>query len=301
MRRALPVALVVLLAACGGNDDEPQVPSAPPTATPTPGSGLIVDHRCTDTAAIPADWLEQVRSTLRIAYGHTSHGSQLLTGALAFRGDPGSPFYFDLEWGFAPGIFFNDGIPDGDLGEPGDLGWRDGTVELLGRPANDRNVVMWSWCGGVSGGTEAGVNAYLQATSDLETRYPAVRFVYMTGHLDGSGAAGNLHLRNEQIRNYCRANGKTLFDFADIESYDPDGLRNYMELYANDACDYDSNGDQEPDRNWASDWLAAHPDHELTRIAAGCEECAHSERLNCVLKGRAAWWLWARIAGWPGP
>ena len=46
----------------------------------------------------------------------------------------------------------------------------------------------------------------------LENEYPNVHFVYMTGHLDGSGLNGNLHIRNEQIRNYCKNNNKILFD-----------------------------------------------------------------------------------------
>ena len=49
------------------------------------------------------------------------------------------------------------------------------------------------------------------------------RFVYMTGHTDGTGLDGTLHLRNQEIRNYCKANDKVLYDFEDIESYDPDG------------------------------------------------------------------------------
>ena len=40
--------------------------------------------------------------------------------------------------------------------------------------------------------------------SQLESDYPGVKFVYMTGHLDGSGEVGNLNIRNEQIREYCR-------------------------------------------------------------------------------------------------
>ena len=47
--------------------------------------------------------------------------------------------------------------------------------------------------------------------------------------------------QNEQALN-CQhnLNNKVLYDFTDIESYDPEGLVNYMELIATDNCDYDS-------------------------------------------------------------
>ena len=41
---------------------------------------LIIDHTCTDITLIPQSAIEQAKSTLHIAYGHTSHGSQLTTG-----------------------------------------------------------------------------------------------------------------------------------------------------------------------------------------------------------------------------
>jgi hypothetical protein len=129
-----------------------------------------------------------------------------------------------------------------------------------------------------------------------------VRFVYMTGHLNGTGTTGNVNVRNNQIRNYAAANNKILFDFADIESYDPDRAVNYMALRANDNCDYDSDANGSQDSNWATLWTAAHPGDELTltsnRICSGC--CAHSQALNCVQKAGAVWWLWARLAGWTG-
>ncbi len=126
--------------------------------------------------------------------------------------------------------------------------------------------------------------------NQLEQDYPNVTFVYMTGHLDGTGSNGTLNLMNERIRAYCRTNNKILFDFADIESYDPDGYY-FLDLNADDNCDYDGG------HNWATHWCAGHPGHEL---CAPVTECAHSQSLNCNLKARAFWWMLARIAGWTG-
>ena len=117
----------------------------------------------------------------------------------------------------------------------------------------------------------------------------------MTGHLDGSGEAGNLARNNNIIREFCKSHGKVLYDFADIESYDPDGSY-FGDKYATDACDYDSDGDKTPDRNWATDWQNAH--------SRGVDwydcEAAHSQPVNANMKAYAAWWLMARLAGWPG-
>jgi len=88
------------------------------------------------------------------------------------------------------------------------------------------------------------------------------------------------------IREYCRNNNKVLFDFADIERYDPEG-NDYLDLDANDNCDYTGG-------NWAQQWCAANPGSDL---CADCS-CAHSQALNCNLKARAFWWMMARLAGW---
>ena len=250
---------------------------------------IIIDHTCTDLSKIPQRWIEQAKAQHRICYGHTSHGSQPVTGMSVLMGDPSNNDLYDFNTNGAieAGVLsLANGRPDGDLGQSGDTSWASRTRTYLNDHGSDRNVVIWSWCGGVSDNTEAGINAYLAAMSQLEADYPDVTFIYMTGHLDGSGVAGNLNVRNNQIRDYCVANNKVLFDFADIESYDPDG-NYFLDRGADDDCYYHGG-------NWADEWCAAHPGE-----CASCS-CAHSRCLNCQLKGKAFWWMMARLAGWGG-
>ena len=183
-------------------------------------------------------------------------------------------------------------VTGADLGNPDRTAWAAATRSyLLAHP--EVNVVIWSWCGQVSTATPADIDTYLALMDSLERAFPAVSFVYMTGHLDGTGLEGNLHKRNQQIRSYCATHNKRLFDFADIETWTPDGL--YMgDRKPTDNCDYDSNGDGTLDRNWATEWQNTHPDQWYQ-----CSS-AHSQPLNANRKAYAAWWLWARLAGWNG-
>lgn len=273
------VAIGVVLAQGVANVERPQSQEA----------ALIIDHSCTDVSKIPHQWIEKAKTEFKVFYGHTSHGSQITSGMQAMNKDP---FVFNRT-GRDGALSYRE--VGGDLGHKGDLRWAEVTRKQLDSPDNDRNVVMWSWCGGCSDNTEEGINTYLEAMAKLESDYPDVKFIYMTGHLDGTGVEGNLNIRNNQIRAFCKKNNKTLFDFADIESYDPDG-NSYLERGANDACAYDSNGDGKRNANWCREWIAANPDHDI----ALPKSAAHSHPLNGALKGRAFWWMMARMAGWDG-
>lgn len=253
----------------------------------------LVDHQVANINSIPTQWIDSARKKLCIAYGHTSHGSQIISGMqglITFKGDK----YNFNSTGSNGALTLRDMPFSGasDLGNPDRTSWATATRTYLNAHP-EVNVVMWSWCGQVSSSDSSDIATYLSLMSSLEHDYPAVRFVYMTGHLDGTGSAGNLNARNNQIRNFCKSNNKVLFDFADIESYDPDGLVNYMELFANDNCDYDSNG---VSRNWAINWQNAHT------INVDWYDCsaAHSQPLNGNRKAFAAWALWAYLAGWTG-
>ena len=135
--------------------------------------------------------------------------------------------------------------------------------------------------------------------AQLELDFPNVKFIYMTGKTDGSawgdGEGGwyYTYLRCKQIKEHCLKNNRIIYDFYDIESWDPDGNW-YGDKFVNEACYYDSDGDGIQDRNWAIEWQNAHPGQWFV-----CE-APHTQPLNANLKAYAAWHLWARLAGWDG-
>ena len=257
-----------------------------------------MDHTSTDLSAVPSSAVTNAKATLHVAYGHTSHGSQLISGMSGLMSLNGAPLssstYAFNEGGTGVALDLDDYFADGDLGNPDFLSWASKTRTYLNRPENhDVNVVMWSWCGQVSGASEAQIATYLSLMDGLEQDYKNVTFVYMTGHLDGSGVTGNLNQCNNQIREWCRSHNRVLYDFADIESFDPDG-NGYLALGANDQCLYRTTAGTT--RNWAQAWQASHIKGEDWYSCSP----AHTEDLNGNLKAYAAWHLFARLAGWNG-
>ena len=299
------VVLICLIGLVGCADD------GDPIAGSTGSTGdtdMIIDHTCTDITQLDEDDIDQAKAVLHIAYGHTSHGSQLTTGMTGLVGFinggglglslPGDIFEYN-SGGTSGALDLRDTPFSGasDLGNPDRSAWATATRNYLDNPSNSEiNVIMWSWCGQADTPI-SNIDVYLNLMENLIADYPDVSFVFMTGHLTGSGEDGQLNIANEHIRNHCRTNNRILYDFADIESYDPNGLINYMELQANDNCDYDSDDNGSRDRNWAVDWQNAHTQDVDWYICSS----AHSQPLNANQKAYAAWWMFARLAGWTGP
>ncbi|WP_419662279.1 hypothetical protein Dvar_27330 [Desulfosarcina variabilis str. Montpellier] len=263
---------------------------------------IIVDHTCTDITFIPQSAIEAAKANLHIAYGHTSHGSQITTGmaglvGFANGGGLGLALPADIfDWnngGTGGALDLHDYAMGGDVGYYPQ--WVNNTRSYLNDSANaDVNVIIWSWCGQVDSKYAAGTleSEYLTPMAQLEADYPDVTFVYMTGHVDIWDDANNKDA-NQMIRDYCNANDKVLYDFADIERYDPDGV--YYE-FVNDNCDYYDGVGGTKLGNWATEWQNDE-NHPQGTDWYDCSS-AHSEPLNANQKAYAAWWLWARLAGW---
>ncbi len=258
----------------------------------------VVDHRDVDIARLTEAQINRAKANLHIAYGHTSHGSQLtdgMSGLVGFANGGGKGLnvpenVFAWNYGGHEGALdLRDGVLCNDVGYYPD--WVVCTSNYLNDPANaDVNVILWSWCGQMSGKYSGGTltNEYLAPMAAFERNYPNVTFVYMTGHVDIWNDANN-KAACEVIRDWCSVSNRVLYDFNDIEHYNPDGT--YFEFVGDDCGVYNGAGGTAIG-NWATEWQATHTE------GMDWYDCnaAHSVALNGNLKAYAAWALWCQLA-----
>ena len=292
-------------------------------------TSFVIDHNHTDLSQIPDNWIDSAKKNLKIIYFRRSHGSHIDVGGMAalrrFSATYADKYNYN-ETGTGGALKLAVQWHSVDF-EPDT--WYSITRAYLDDPANaDINVAMWAWS---SKFYVSDVQAYLDTMEafirdygpngtkiQAGVRTVPVTFIFQTACSQASDAANQIvYEQNQLIRQHCADNNRILFDFNDIETYNPDGVYfgdgnpdgSYSGLKRLDD-DISYNLDGGGRGNWGIEWNNAHPSSELAQLSADniCTVCEHSDqrenpdednsRLHCVLKGRAAWWMWAKLAGW---
>jgi len=237
---------------------------------------LIVDHRHTDITKIPRNWFKIIRETYKIHYAHTSHGEQITVG-LEMLSNENSSYNFYPDNCRMPEDNDYLCLMDGQKQNGGcetyitpDLYWQGNNGMDLTRSVLSTfavNISLWAWCTQLDDYSASQVQEYLDNMSQLESEYPNVTFIYMTGN--AQSPSRNRLDRNNQIREYCRNNNKVCFDFADLD------------------CWYGGH-------QYTQDGIPLqHPDYDG-------DQAGHTTYESCKNKAKAFWWLLARLSGWDG-
>jgi hypothetical protein len=244
------------------------------------GAPIVINHLCADLAAIPADAIQTAQDVCKWHYARLSHGRQLMVGFENI--EAADPFYAAI-WPKTGGslpvepgtlCIYTDAVSS-------DSYWRGSGIDitrsiLAGTPA--LNISALSWCAELNTASESYVQEYLTALQTLESEFPDVTFVYFTGTAqDSAGYGYNRYLRNKQIRDFCVANNRVLYDFEDLDSSWFNPATQQWE-----HSTYEYNGVTVP---------VEHPN------LAG-NDAEHTSYASCEQKGRAAWWMMAVLAGW---
>ena len=219
--------------------------------TATAQTATVANHYATNLAVIPDAALIPA-SNLRMDLRRASVGGNISDGLDALQSENAK--YNRSRW-----IFYNRGNPD----------WQtkvDEFVSFTIDSASNYDVLSMKFC---FIDPTASFSYYRDKMLWLESNYSGKRFIWWTIPIETSGNTDRQSF-NDSVRTYANANGKLLFDIADIESCDTSGVKQV-----------DGSNCEIMRSEWTSD--GGHLN------AAGAQRVAS-----------AFWWLMAKIAGWDG-
>ncbi|MBS1857044.1 MAG: hypothetical protein JST11_16865 [Acidobacteria bacterium] len=270
----------------GGVLSQPLVLLTVEGSTAQPAGAIIADHTTTDLASIPEARLRDARQSVRMYYGHTSHGSQITNGMRRLEAQFGAPYKVGIGEQLPA-------VPDAvNILDASTYDWDPdfhGTVVRILAANPGINVVMYMWCGQpATANWQSILNGYLADMQALEKKYPKITFVYATGNAQDKDCPGAARQKfNEQLRQFVKQNRKVLFDFGDLDVW-----------YDGGVCTYAT-------PSWCAQYQltpGALIPYEHPQWGGGdySNPCGHTTWASCDNKAKAMWWLLARIAGWDG-
>lgn len=143
-------------------------------------------------------------------------------------------------------------------------------------------------------GNSVSMDTYLNATQQyidhVKSAGYSTKVFFTTGPVDGGGNTGESgyqrHLKHERIRDYVRAHGHILFDYADILCWDDGGNEKTVSWQDHGGT--------------VRTYQYIHPDNMLDLEGNYVEDGDHIGERGAVRLAKALWWMLARIAGWDG-
>ncbi|GEM_PF-1634571 len=254
-----------------------------PSRPVIPQEGLVVDHEAAALFDNISDDAIKSAAALRLMFRHASVGGTINDGLDCLQGTRAHPAectqypvykYDRRNWDFQP------------RGNSGWYGKVDDFAAETERQLASFDVFSFKYCylDGLDELAQPCGNPYDPAKVDkawsylrdnmerLEAAHPDKLFIWWTIPLTQSGQVCADTL-NARIRRYARERGKILFDIADIECHDPNGVKQTngggVEVAYPPYC-----GEQKP----------------------GAQAC-HPNWTGKILLAKAFWWMMSRIAG----